>query len=99
MKKYSILILVLVLTVLTLAGCRNPNGPMDSATVPSTHPSTAPSTMPTEATSRPTEGIEGTTGDGDFTTPSGPSMPDTSAATDSTGAAGEGRARTMPGRR
>ena len=64
MKKYSIFVLVLVLTValLTACGCRN-SKPMN--TVPTTVPTTEatrPTTQPTTApTTQPTRGTEGTT--------------------------------------
>lgn len=105
MKKYSIFVLILVLTTLALAGCRNPNGPMDSTTVPTTNVTSAPTTMPTEAATSPSRNTEMPTEVPEYTTPSGSTMPDSTDATDSTNGSnsttptGESRARTMPGRR
>lgn len=57
MKKYTTLILVLVLTACLFTGCRGRND-MSNATTPTVLPTTAattaPTTMPTQATTVPT---------------------------------------------
>lgn len=94
MKKYSILVLVLVLTVLALTGCWNRKNKMEPTTVPTTEMTTAPTTMPTtEATHQPTEN---TAGANDHTNPGTIPGDADPTATDSTAATGEGRARHMP---
>ena len=90
MKKYGILITVLVLTaaLFTGCGCRN-SKPMDTMPqAPSTTPATsAPTRATTEATSAPTTGMAATIEDGNGPLP-----------TDDTGTAGDnGRSRQMPG--
>ena len=47
MKKYSIFAFALVLTAMSLVGCRSNVGPMDSTTIPTTQATTAPTTVPT----------------------------------------------------
>lgn len=64
MKKYGILVLVLVLTATVLAGCRNPDikptelpptqgATMAPTTVPTTLPTTVPTTVPETDTAVP----------------------------------------------
>ena len=97
MKKYSILALVLVLTALSLTGCRNPGKVVEPTTVPTTQATTAPTTMPaTEATRQPTEHTGETTNATEHTagtTLPGEVIPDT---TDTTSATGEARAHQTP---
>lgn len=96
MKKYSIFIIVLVLTValLTACGCRN-SKPMDTVptTVPTTEatrPTTQPTTAPTTAPTRETEST--TTTDTTVDNGNGP-LP-----SEGTGATGDmTRGRRMPG--
>lgn len=96
MKKYTFLILALVLTVtvLTGCGCRN-SAPMDTVpttmpTTETTRPTTQPTTMPTTEATRATE--ESGSTDSTIDNGNGP-LP-----TDSTGSAGENdRARRIPG--
>ena len=91
MKKYSILVLALVLTaaLLTACGCRN-SRPMD--TVPTTVPTTEatrPTTQPTTApTTQPTRETETTTTDPSIDNGNGP-LP--SEGTDPTGDMTRGR--------
>lgn len=99
MKKYTILALVLVLTALTLTGCRNPNKGKAPTTVPTTYATTEPMTRPaTEATQQPTatthatENTVPTSLPGDETT----HTTESNSATDNTNATGEGRARRAP---
>ena len=67
MKKYGILITLLVLTATLLAGCRRPSpepselpSTQGATLIPTTEATTIPTTMPT--TEAPTETMEGTTG-------------------------------------
>ena len=83
MKKFSILLTLLVLTAALLAGCRNPNvqptelPPTQGATMaPTTAPTTMPTTMPT--TVPPTEMPDATDEGG--TTETGGTTDDTAGA-------------------
>lgn len=92
MKKYGILITLLVLTATLLAGCRRP-GPeptelpstQGATLIPTTAPTTVPTTMPT--TEAPTETMTGATGDAET---------ETGMGDNSTDATGANRSR-MPG--
>ena len=92
MKKYSIFILVLVLTaaLFTGCGCRN-SKPMDTMPqTPSTTPvTTAPTRATTEATSAPTTGTDATIEDGNGPLPTNATAgPDgDTSATEGTGGA------------
>lgn len=94
MKKYSILVLVLVLTAALLTGCGCTN--RDMATVPTTLPTTAATTAPTHATTEatteyttvPTTETRETIDNGN-----GPLEDNTTGATNATDGAAEGRAR------
>ena len=56
MKKYSLLILVLVLTALLITGCRRKNTlPTTPSTMPTTMPTTTPTTAPTVPTTQATQ--------------------------------------------
>lgn len=66
MKKYAILITLLVLTATLLAGCRRPGSEptelpstQGATLMPTTAPTTAPTTLP--ATEAPTETMDGAT--------------------------------------
>ena len=87
MKKYGILITLMVLTATLLAGCRRPAAaptelpPTQGATlIPTTEATTVPTTMP--MTEAPTETMDTATGD----------------AETETGMAGEGTEATAPNR-
>ena len=100
MKKYSIAALALVLTALTLTGCRKTNMNTEPSTVPTTNATTAPATMPsTDAPLAPTESTQTATeesnpgtipGDADSGSTDSTENSDSSSATDA------GRARRMP---
>lgn len=67
MKKYGILVTLLVLTVTLLAGCRRPEpepstlpSTQGATLIPTTEATTVPTTMPT--TEAPTETMDGATG-------------------------------------
>lgn len=93
MKKYTVILLVLVLTATVLMGCGcRKNMPMDTMpTTEMTKPTTAPTTQPTTApTTRPSE----------TTLPTGETYDNGNGPlpTDDTGAAGENsRTRRIPG--
>lgn len=96
MKKYSIFLAVLVLTLSCLTGCRRNNNPMAPSTTPATHAPTAPVTTPsttsaTEHATTPTAQTE--TRNTESTTAS--QMPD-STIPEGTGAAEGNRSRHMP---
>lgn len=98
MKKYSILVLALVLTAALFTGCGCRNNQVSPTT---TRPTTVPTTQATEATRATTEAtthattepITGT--DATIENGNGPLPTDATGETH-TGAAGEGRARHMP---
>lgn len=95
MKKYSVLVLVLVLTAALFVGCGCTNTTkMETtpapSTVPTTHATTQPTTemtemttMPTTTASEPSETIDNGNGP----------LPDTTTATDSTLAGDAARSR------
>lgn len=103
MKKYSILILALVLTaaLFTGCGCRNTR---PANTVPTTMPTTPVTSEPThattEATHAPTTATEGTTEHGNAPLPTNETTIHNDTTENGTeGAAGaEGRARHIPQR-
>lgn len=101
MKKYSIFVLALVLTValLTACGCRNSKPmntvpttvPTTEATKPTTQPTTAPTTAPTKATESTT------TTDPSVDNGNGPLPSDATGEAGTGGAAGDqARGRRMP---
>ena len=100
MKKYTILIIALVLTAALFTGCGCRNSQPMNTTVPTTMPTTAPTTAPTratEATTQPTLSTEATIEDGNGPLPTNATAGadgDTSSATEDTGM--EGNARRMP---
>lgn len=97
MKKFFSIVLVLVLTVATLAGCRSrkPDPTTESTTAPTratTAPTSAPTTMPTTApTTQPTQPSTDMTGPdmGDMIPGTGDTIDPTNGANqDATGARG-----------
>lgn len=93
MKKYSILILVLVLTAVALTGCRSGG----NVTEPTTMPATMPTILPTETTVPPTQQTE--TDSTEHSTPADESLPmapDATGTTNGTDPSEEARARSMP---
>ena len=97
MKKYSIAALALVLTALTLTGCRKTNMNTEPSTVPTTNATTAPATMPsTDATLAPTESTQTATEESNPGTIPGDAGTDSTENSDSSSATDAGRARRMP---
>lgn len=104
MKKYSILILVLVLTAALFTGCGCRNSRPAATTVPTSRPTTPVTSEPThaatEATHAPTTATEGTTEHGNAPLPTNETTTHNGTTENGTeGAAGaEGRARHIPQR-
>lgn len=96
MKKYTILVLALVLTMAALTGCRNTGNMTEPTTMPTTMPTTQPTTIPTVM---PTETVESPTdnpsdnGTGAYD-PTGETQ-DMAPNSDATGETVEPRARHM----
>ena len=96
MKKYAILISILVLTAAVFTGCGCRNTQPLNTTAPTTRPTTAPTTMPTQQTTPAT--TQETIEDGNGPLPTNATAGadgDTSTATEDTGM-GE-NSRSMPG--
>lgn len=102
MKKYTILTLVLVLTALTLTGCRNPGKDMAPTTVPTTYATTEPMTMPSTEATQPAVTTTPATEQTVPTTITGEDASENTnpgGSTDATEATNEGRARRTPASR
>lgn len=101
MKKYTILAALLVLTLVSMTGCRRSDRPMEAATVPPTY-STTPSGTAAPTNPQPTQApaTHATENAQPATSATDSALPDQSA-TNATGGNGsaEGRSRTVPGSR